>query len=298
MTNGIQVLGWYDALVSDCKAIVTERLYRSRQEIIEGWHEVGQRIATDQNYQKASKGNLKLRQKLAEDIGKSVQSLYFAIQFYEKFPVLSNALETFPEGKNISWYKITNKYLANGGDNPTQARRKLEAERLAKETGRFPVILADPAWEYDFSRSDSRRIENHYQPSSVDEMKELIPPATDDAVLFMCATSPKLREALELMEAWGFEYKTNMVWVKDRIGMGYYARQKHELVLIGTKGDGLELPDPSTRPESVFYAPRGEHSEKPEELYKIIEGMYPPYGKYEMFARKTRTGWKVWGDES
>lgn len=177
-------------------------------------------------------------------------------------------------------------------------RRKEQAKKLAEQTDKFEVILADPAWEYDFSVSDSRKIENHYPPSSLEDMKCLIPPATKDAVLFMWATSPKLREALELMEAWGFEYKTHMVWVKDKIGMGYYARQKHELLLIGTNGKGLELPDTGDRPESVFYAPRGGHSEKPEVVYEIIETMYPAYRKLEMFARKARAGWEVWGDES
>ena len=109
--NNLQTQDWYNALVDDCKAIITERLYRSRQEIIECWHEVGERITTDVYYQKYAKGNVERQRKLAEDIGKSLQSLYFAIQFYSKFPVLSNALETFKEGKNISWFKIVNKYL-------------------------------------------------------------------------------------------------------------------------------------------------------------------------------------------
>ena len=102
--NNLQTQDWYNALVDDCKAIITERLYRSRQEIIECWHEVGERITTDVYYQKYAKGNVERQRKLAEDIGKSLQSLYFAIQFYSKFPVLSNALETFKEGKNISWF--------------------------------------------------------------------------------------------------------------------------------------------------------------------------------------------------
>lgn len=176
-------------------------------------------------------------------------------------------------------------------------RRQQEEIRLANEPERFSVITADPAWEYDFSKSDSRQIENQYLPSSLDDMKRLKIPAAEDCVIFMWATSPKLPQALELMEAWGFEYKTCMIWEKDQIGMGYYARQKHELVLIGARGS-LELPDPSVRPESVFHAPRTEHSEKPDEIYKLIEVMYPTYKKLEMFARNKREGWEVWGDES
>lgn len=176
-------------------------------------------------------------------------------------------------------------------------RRQQEEIRLANEPQKFSVILADPAWEYDFSKSDSRQIENQYLPSSLEDMKRLKVPAAGDSVIFMWATSPKLREALDLMNAWGFEYKTCMVWVKDQIGMGYYARQKHEILLIGARG-GLELPDPSIRPESVFFAPRTEHSEKPEQVYEIIETMYPTYNKLEMFARAEREGWKTWGDEA
>jgi N6-adenosine-specific RNA methylase IME4 len=175
-------------------------------------------------------------------------------------------------------------------------RRQQEEIRLANEPERYSLILADLAWEYDFSKSDSRQVDNHYLPSSQEDMKRLKVPAAEDCVLFMWATSPKLREALELMEAWGFEYKTCMIWVKDQIGMGYYARQKHELLLIGTKGK-LELPDPSVRPDSVFNASRTEHSEKPEMVYSMIEKMYPTVKKLEMFTRKQQPGWEVWGDE-
>jgi len=108
----IEVAGWYDMLVTDCHAIVTERLHRSRMEVIEGWHEVGQRIATDANYRKHAHGNSEIKKRLAVDIGASVKTLYFAIQFYEKYNELSNALETFEEGKNISWHKIIQNHLA------------------------------------------------------------------------------------------------------------------------------------------------------------------------------------------
>jgi N6-adenosine-specific RNA methylase IME4 len=175
-------------------------------------------------------------------------------------------------------------------------RRQKEEIRLANEPERYSLILADPAWEYEFSISDNRRIDNHYLPSSLEDMKRLRVPAAEDCILFMWAPSPKLKEAIELLCAWGFEYKTCMVWVKDQIGMGYYFRQKHEHLLLGAKGN-LELPDPSVRPESVFFAPRTEHSEKPEKIYEIIETMYPTCKKLEMFARKQRSGWDAWGDE-
>jgi hypothetical protein len=100
-------------------------------------------------------------------------------------------------------------------------RRQQEEIRLANEPEKYSLILADPAWEYDFSKSDSRQIDNHYLPSSLEDMKRLRVPAAEDCVMFMWATSPKLKEAIELMTAWNFDYKTCMIWVKDQIGMGY-----------------------------------------------------------------------------
>jgi len=176
-------------------------------------------------------------------------------------------------------------------------RRQQEEIRLANEPEKYSVILADPAWEYDFSQSESREIDNQYLPSSIEDMKRLRPPAADNCVLFMWGTSPKLREAFELIDAWGFEYKTCAVWMKDKIGMGYYFRQKHEMLLVATKG-AVQLPDPQNRPDSVFEAPRTEHSEKPILAYELIETMYPGYKRLEMFARKNREGWDSWGDEA
>ena len=127
------------------------------------------------------------------------------------------------------------------------------------------VIYADPPWRYDASQSPSRRIDNHYPTMALEEIKALAEqgevPAADDAVLFLWATPPLLPEALEVMAAWGFTYRTCMVWVKDRIGMGYYARQRHELLLIGKRGS-LPVPEPSDRPDFGWSALR-ERSTRP-----------------------------------
>ena len=115
--------------------------------------------------------------------------------------------------------------------------------------------------------------------------------------MFLWASSPKLREALQVMEAWGFQYVTNAVWVKDKIGMGYYFRQEHELLLVGRKGQP-PLSMPETRVSSVFKAPRTHHSAKPEAVHLALEAMYPKLPKLELFARQPREGWAVWGNES
>lgn len=163
---------------------------------------------------------------------------------------------------------------------------------------RYPVLCADPPWRYEAnSTPDTRAIENHYPTMTAEDLATLEIPAADDAVLFMWATSPKLAEALKLMDTWGFSYRTCMVWVKDKIGMGYYARQRHELLLIGRRGD-IAVPEPGDRPDSVIEAPRQEHSAKPQLAYDAIVRMYPDLPRIELFARGARAGWAVWGNEA
>ena len=163
--------------------------------------------------------------------------------------------------------------------------------------GPFPVLYADPPWRYDFAEDTTRQIENQYPTMNLAEIKALGVPAADDSVLFLWATSPKLPEALDVLDAWGFQYVTCMVWVKDKIGMGYYARQQHELLLIGKRG-ALPVPDPEDRPSSVIEAPRSDHSAKPAEAYELIERMYPLRDKCELFQRSPRSGWSGWGNQA
>jgi N6-adenosine-specific RNA methylase IME4/ParB-like chromosome segregation protein Spo0J len=164
----------------------------------------------------------------------------------------------------------------------------------------YPVIYADPPWRYEHSRTDNRQIENHYPTMDLTQICALPvgEVAAPDAVLFLWATSPKLAESMQVIDAWGFTYRTCMVWDKEVIGMGYYARQQHELLLIATRGN-LPTPEPANRPPSVVRVRRPtEHSEKPTEFYALIESMYPEYARIELFARNARQGWAVWGNQA
>ena len=188
-----------------------------------------------------------------------------------------------------------------------EIRRREKIKRVAEiaaqapaplgSIGPFPVLYADPPWRYS-DAEPSRRVENHYPTMALDEIKALGSdlPATEDAVLFLWATSPKLLDALEVMKAWGFDYKTCAVSTKDKIGMGYYFRQQHELLLVGTRGS-LRCPDPEDRASSVIAAPRGLHSAKPPIVYEVIETMYPTAERVELFARQERDGWASWGNQ-
>ncbi len=171
---------------------------------------------------------------------------------------------------------------------------------LGTET-RYPVIYADPPWRYENPSmgGTNRSIENHYPTMSLDEICALpvADLATEDAILYLWATAPKLAESMKVIEAWGFEYRTGMVWDKMKIGMGYWTRNQHEHLLICRRG---QFPPPKTgeQPPSVVQIPRGEHSAKPAGFYEIIEAAYPELPKIELFCRSPRDGWAVWGNQA
>jgi N6-adenosine-specific RNA methylase IME4 len=165
--------------------------------------------------------------------------------------------------------------------------------------GLFKLLYVDPPWRYEHVETESRAIENQYPTMSLDDICALRVPSADDCVLFLWATSPKLAEALRVVEAWGFSYRTCAVWDKEVIGMGYYFRQQHELLLVAARG-ALPVPEPSARVSSVIRARRGAHSEKPARVYELLEAMYPafkPADRAELFARRQRPGWTTWSNE-
>lgn len=169
--------------------------------------------------------------------------------------------------------------------------------------GKYAVLLADPPWRYDHA-PDNREIENQYPTLTADEIacfedadqRPVADLPAEDAVLFLWATNPKLTEAMRVIEGWGFQYVTNMVWVKDKIGMGYWARQKHELLLIAKRGD-MSPPPEHLRPDSVIEAPRTRHSAKPASVYEFIESIWPNEPKVEVFSRSERAGWAAFGNQ-
>ena len=85
---------------------------------------------------------------------------------------------------------------------------------------KYQIIYADCPWSYDFSKSNNRQIENQYSTMKIEDIKRLIIPSANNSVLYLWATAPKLIEALEVMKAWDFIYKTNMTWDKEILGMG------------------------------------------------------------------------------
>jgi len=167
---------------------------------------------------------------------------------------------------------------------------------VPKNNKKYEVIYADPPWRYSFSKSNSRKIENQYPTMTVKEICELEVPSEKNSVLYLWTTTPKLIEGLQVMKAWGFTYKSQAIWDKEVMGMCYWFRGQHEILLVGTKGKFSPPPAP-LRKSSVFRFKRSKHSKKPDEIRDLIASWFPDTTKLEMFARMAPKGWDTWGNE-
>lgn len=179
----------------------------------------------------------------------------------------------------------------------------LGAKQAALPDKKYGVILADPEWRFEpWSRETGmdRAADNHY-PTSCTEViaaRDVPSIAADDCVLFLWATAPMLPQALVVMSAWGFDYKSQYVWFKDKAGTGYWNRNQHELLLIGRRGN-VPAPSMGTQWLSVQVRAAGPHSAKPECFLEMIEQYFPTLPKIELNRRgPARPGWDAWGNEA
>jgi len=185
------------------------------------------------------------------------------------------------------------------------------SEELIQRTDgkRFATVLADPPWR--FQNRTGKVAPEHYRLSRygtmpLDEICAL-PVADlceDTAHLYLWVPNALLPQGLAVLAAWGFEYKSNLVWHKvrkdggpDGRGVGFYFRNTTELVLFGTRGKNARTLAPGRSQVNIIKTQKREHSRKPDELYDIIEACSP--GSYlELFARGSRRGWQTWGNQA
>jgi len=170
------------------------------------------------------------------------------------------------------------------------------------------TILADPPWRFQ-NRTGKMAPEHlrlaRYETMSFEEIEAMPVDALcdDKAHLYLWVPNALLAEGLAVMEAWGFEYKTNLVWLKTRKdggpdgrGVGFYFRNVTEMVLFGIRGKGNRTLAPGRRQVNLIAERKREHSRKPEQLYDVIEDCSPG-PRIELFARNEREGWHQWGNE-
>lgn len=168
---------------------------------------------------------------------------------------------------------------------------------------KYNIIYADPPWSYD--RKVGQGIaDEQYQTMDIEEIKKL--PIKDladkDCVLLMWVTFPKLKEGLELIEAWGFTLKTVAFnWIKLNnngkpfFGIGFYTKSNGEICILATKGKTLKVLDNTI--SQVIMSKHGKHSSKPHVCYTLIERLFGDLPRIELFARHKREGWDSWGNE-
>lgn len=174
---------------------------------------------------------------------------------------------------------------------------------------RFSTILADPPWQFQ-NRTGKMAPEHkrlaRYSTMKLQEIKDLPVEAIADerAHLYLWVPNALLAEGMQVMEHWGFKYKTNLIWYKirkdggpDRRGVGFYFRNVTEIILFGVRGKKIRTLQPGRSQENIISSRKREHSRKPDEQYKIIESC--SWGPYlELFARGKRKGWVTWGNQA
>ena len=170
---------------------------------------------------------------------------------------------------------------------------------------KYQIIYADPPWYESGGGRIKRGANRHYKLMTTREIMNLPVSrvADDNCHLYLWTTNNFLEDAIKVVNAWGFKYKTMITWVKDRFGLGQYFRGQTEHCIFAVKGFIPYKIDSGTgkrcQGTTCFYAKRRNHSEKPEEMRKLIELVSDRSGfnKIELFARKQVNGWDVWGDE-
>jgi len=169
---------------------------------------------------------------------------------------------------------------------------------------KYQIILSDPPWSYRNMGNIQATAAAQYSTMSNKDICALpvAKLADDNCILFLWATFPKIQEALDVIRAWGFEYKTvGFTWVKTNpkngkpfFGVGWYTKSNAEVCLIGVKG---KAPKISNSVSSIIIEPRGKHSRKPDEAKRRIVEFCGDVPRIELFAREKTLGWDSWGDE-
>lgn len=288
------------AIGEQLERILGERRGRPSEEISKNFYELKGQRTDELAAEKAGFGNHVTYRQAKEIIDKGTSDLVRAMDA-ELIPVsrAASLLDASPE-----FQKAVVKKLESGeAARPMEAIRQVKAETIRKKeavmpSGKYRVLYADPPWSYGNTMPDDfREQRDHYPVMSLEEICALPieSMAEDDAVLFLWVTSPILEESFEVVHAWGFQYKATFIWDKVKHNMGHYNSVRHEILLVCTRGSCQ--PDVRKLFDSVVTEERTEHSRKPEVFYDIIETTYPHGARVELFARRSRKGWQVYGND-
>ncbi len=267
--------------------------------LVKDWIQVVQ----DQRYQKlkdAQRGFLRMLRQLTGPVAAKPR---WSVFFYPDEEFLSDQIVEMVQFRRRLGRKLGLAKLLFSPLSDTETIRDFNA----RVNGRYGTILADPPWRFT-NRTGKGATEHkrlrQYPTLSLEEIAHLpvSEVAAEQSHLYLWVPNALIGEGLAVMNRWGFQYKTNLVWYKirkdggpDGRGVGFYFRNVSELVLFGIRGQLRTFP-PARRQVNVMLSRKGRHSQKPEALYETIEKCSPgPY--LELFARTKRSGWFQWGEE-
>jgi N6-adenosine-specific RNA methylase IME4 len=287
-----------DAIDAAAAEEVLEGYYQSRLRILVAMWEKGEAIAAECRGVKSAS-----YYQLEKATGRQRESLKKWHDLYQKYPAkeqyLPGAEQKARQWANRALEKHRRRALA------AESRKKgvvvyddvvTTLEELIEQGKKFATIYADPPWNYG-NQGTRAATGNHYGSLTLEEIcQEPIPELTEEnAHLHLWTTNAFLFEAKQVMEAWGFIYKSVLLWVKPQLGIGNYWRVCHEFLLFGLKGK-LAMQDAHKTIPSWHELDRTRHSRKPDEFRKFIEAVsYAP--RLEMYGREAHEGWAVYGDE-
>jgi len=232
------------------------------------------------------------RDKIAKVAGISGRTL-------QKISEVCEAAKAEPKKYQVLADEMDKTRRVNGVHRKLKTARQVEhikKEPLKPPDGKYRIIVVDPPWDYAARTSDpSHRVANPYPQMPLAEIKAM--PISDwahgDSILWLWTTNAFMREAFQCLDAWGFEQKTILTWVKHKMGTGDWLRGKTEHCLLAVRGKPTVL---LTNQTTVLTAPSGKHSEKPQQFYDFVEKLCPG-SKLDVFARQKRKGWKSHGIE-
>ena len=272
--------GWYKKLLEDIKL-------HTNIKIVEAKHYLGKRVTEAKEKAEATYGSYFIEQ-LAEDLQLRRQDIYECLEFYRRYPKLSDTVG------QLSWRYIVHKLL------PAPKKRKFQPPAMPDK--KYGLIYADPPWEYDTPES-TKAVDDHYPVLNKQELcwmgDRVQAICAENCTLYLWATTARLNWAFPVLEAWGFKYLTSMVWDKVGHNLGWYCSANHEILLIAGKG--------SSRPrdtklansvDSVQVIPKSKiHSQKPIEFRGILEQLYPEQKRIILFPglkEEIPTHWDFW----
>jgi len=255
----------------------------------------GQSYSPREGLQKSAKVTslIDTREEIAEIAGVSHDTIYKVEKIKKQAPI--DVIERINKGDitiNRAFLEIKKQ---DRKESIERQKEEIRSNKIEMPEGKFEIIVIDPPWNYgrEYDAMGSR-VANPYPEMTLDELRRINIPASENCILWLWATHAFIWDAKELMDYWGFQYKAVLVWNKEKMGMGVWLRMQIEFCLLGIKGSPLWNANDI---RDIIHEARREHSRKPDKFYKMIDENFVGR-RLDYFSREARPGWRVMGNDT